>query len=261
MLRSAANNELNASTQQWLSQFGTARVQLNIDDDFSLNNSNLDVLIPLYDNQKSMAFTQLGARNKDSRNTINIGAGLRTVHNDWMYGVNTFFDNDLTGKNQRIGFGTEAWTDYLKLSANSYFRTSDWHQSRDFSDYNERPANGYDIRAEAYLPFYPQVGGKMMYEKYRGNDVALFGKDQRQKNPQILTAGINYTPFPLLTVGADHRMGKGSQSSSNISAQLKYRLGESWRSHINPSAVAASRTLAGSRYDLVERNNNIVLDY
>ncbi|MBI0227988.1 hypothetical protein HTQ56_19835, partial [Yersinia pestis subsp. pestis] len=27
------------------------------------------------------------------------------------------------------------------------------------------------------------------------------------------------------------------------------------------SAVAANRTLAGSRYDLVERNNNIVLDY
>ncbi|WP_252320292.1 MULTISPECIES: inverse autotransporter beta domain-containing protein [Symbiopectobacterium] len=101
----------------------------------------------------------------------------------------------------------------------------------------------------------------MMYEKYRRNDVALFGKDQRQKNPHALTAGINYTPFPLLTVGADHRMGKGSQSSSNISAQLNYRLGESWRSHINPSAVAASRTLAGSRYDLVERNNNIVLDY
>ncbi len=261
MVRSAASNEFNNSAQQWLSQFGTARVQLNINDDFHLDGSAADVLIPLYDNEKSILFTQLGARNKDSRNTVNMGAGVRTFQGNWMYGANTFFDNDLTGKNRRIGVGAEAWTDYLKLSANNYFGITDWHQSRDFIDYNERPANGYDLRAEAYLPSYPQLGGKAMYEKYRGDDVALFGKDNRQKNPHAITAGVNYTPIPLVTIGAEHRAGKGGQNDSNINFQLNYRLGETWQSHIDPSAVAASRTLAGSRYDLVERNNHIVLDY
>lgn len=261
MIRSAANNEFNSSAQQWLSQFGTARVQMNVNDDFKLDGSAVDVLVPIYDNQKSILFTQLGARNKDSRNTVNIGAGIRTFQNNWMYGVNTFFDNDMTGKNRRVGVGAEAWADYLKLSANSYIGTSDWHQSRDFADYNERPANGYDVRAEAYLPSHPQLGGKLMYEKYRGEEVALFGKDNRQKNPHAVTAGVNYTPIPLLTVGAEHRAGKGSKNDSSINFQFNYRLGESWQSHINPSAVAATRTLAGSRYDLVERNNNIVLDY
>ncbi|AHM72829.1 YrIlm family inverse autotransporter adhesin [Yersinia hibernica] len=261
MVRSAANNEFNSQAQQWLSQFGTARVQMNLNDDFKLDGSAVDVLVPLYDNQKSMLFTQLGARNKDSRNTINIGAGVRTFHNNWMYGANTFFDNDITGKNRRVGVGAEAWTDYLKLSANSYFGITDWHQSRDFADYNERPANGYDVQAEAYLPAYPQLGGKLAYEKYRGDEVALFGKDNRQKNPHAVTAGVNYTPIPLLTVGAEHRAGKGSKNDSSINFQLNYRLGESWQSHIDPSAVASTRTLAGSRYDLVERNNNIVLDY
>ncbi|CNG31606.1 invasin [Yersinia similis] len=261
MVRSAASNEFNNSAQQWLSQFGTARVQLNVNDDFHLDGSAADVLIPLYDNEKSILFTQLGARNKDSRNTVNIGAGVRTFQGNWMYGANTFFDNDLTGKNRRIGVGAEAWTDYLKLSANNYFGITDWHQSRDFIDYNERPANGYDVRAEAYLPSYPQLGGKAMYEKYRGDEVALFGKDNRQKNPHAITAGVNYTPIPLVTIGAEHRAGKGGQNDSNINFQLNYRLGETWQSHIDPSAVAASRTLAGSRYDLVERNNHIVLDY
>ncbi|WP_123784586.1 YrIlm family inverse autotransporter adhesin [Yersinia pseudotuberculosis] len=261
MVRSAASNEFNNSAQQWLSQFGTARVQLNINDDFHLDGSAADVLIPLYDNEKSIIFTQLGARNKDSRNTVNMGAGVRTFQGNWMYGANTFFDNDLTGKNRRVGVGAEAWTDYLKLSANNYFGITDWHQSRDFIDYNERPANGYDLRAEAYLPSYPQLGGKAMYEKYRGDDVALFGKDNRQKNPHAITAGVNYTPIPLVTIGAEHRAGKGGQNDSNINFQLNYRLGETWQSHIDPSAVAASRTLAGSRYDLVERNNHIVLDY
>ncbi|OVZ81701.1 hypothetical protein CBW54_17590 [Yersinia kristensenii] len=138
---------------------------------------------------------------------------------------------------------------------------TDWHQSRDFIDYNERPANGYDLRAEAYLPSYPQLGGKVMYEKYRGDEVALFGKDNRQKNPHAITAGINYTPIPLVTIGAEHRAGKSGQNDSSINIQLNYRLGETWQSHIDPSAVATSRALAGSRYDLVERNNHIVLDY
>jgi adhesin/invasin len=261
MVRSAASNEFNNSAQQWLSQLGTARVQLNVNDDFHLDSSAADVLFPLSDNEKSILFVQLGARNKDSRNTVNIGAGGRTFQNGWMYGVNTFFDNDITGQNKRLGIGAEAWADYLKLSANSYFGLTDWHQSRDFSDYNERPANGYDLRAEAWLPSYPQLGGKVMYDKYSGGDVALFGKDNRQKAPHTITANVNYTPIPLMTVGVEHRAGKGGQNDSNINLQLNYRLGESWQFHISPSAVAVSRMLVGSRYDLVERNNNIVLDY
>lgn len=261
MARSMVVGEANDSVQHWLSQFGTARVQLSLNDQLSLEGSSFDMLVPLYDDQQSLFFSQFGLRNKDSRNTVNIGAGIRTLQDNWMYGANAFFDRDMTGKNSRVGFGAEAWTDYLKLSANSYLRMTGWHQSRDFADYNERPANGYDLRVDAYLPAYPQLGGNLMYEHYWGNEVALFGKDDRQKDPYAFTAGINYTPIPLITIGAEHRAGKGGRNDSNISVQLNYHLGEPWQTQIDPSAVAASRTLAGSRYDLVERNNDIVLEY
>ncbi|WP_049615212.1 invasin-like inverse autotransporter protein, partial [Yersinia pekkanenii] len=261
MARSAVTNEVNSSSQQWLNQFGTARVQLNVDNNFKLNNSALDLLVPLKDSESSLLFTQLGVRNKDSRNTANIGAGVRHYQDNLMYGANAFFDNDLTGKNRRVGVGVEAATDYLKLSANTYFGLTDWHQSRDFANYDERPANGFDIRTDAYLPTYPQLGGKLMYEKYRGDEVALFGKDDRQKNPHALTMGVNYTPVPLVTLGAEHRVGKGNTNDTNVNVQLNYRMGERWSAQIDPSAVAASRALAGGRYDLVDRNNNIVLDY
>ncbi|MFC0225469.1 ZirU family protein [Serratia aquatilis] len=261
MARSAVVSEANDAVQHWLSQFGTARVQLNLNEHFGLEGSSLDLLVPLYDDQASLLFSQLGLRNKDGRNTANLGAGVRTIQDNWMYGANAFYDRDMTGKNSRVGFGVEAWTDYLKLSANSYLRLTDWHQSRDFADYNERPANGYDLRAEAYLPAYPQLGANLMYEQYWGDEVALFGKDDRQKNPYAVTAGINYTPIPLITIGAEYRAGKGGSNDANLSVQLNYRFGEPWSAQIDPSAVAASRTLAGSRYDLVERNNDIVLDY
>ncbi|MCU6172454.1 inverse autotransporter beta domain-containing protein, partial [Enterobacter bugandensis] len=41
----AAGNQL----QQWLGQFGTARVQLDADKNLSLKNSQFDLLIPFYD--------------------------------------------------------------------------------------------------------------------------------------------------------------------------------------------------------------------
>jgi adhesin/invasin len=261
MVRSAVNNEINAQGQHWLSQLGTARVQVNINEDNKLVVSNADVFVPLYDNQKTLLFTQLGVRNQDSRNTVNVGAGVRTFKNDWMVGANTFFDNDITGKNRRVGVGAEAWTDYLKLSANSYFRMTNWHQSLDFADYNERPANGYDARADAYLPAHPQLGGSLKYEKYRGHEVALFGKDNRQKNPHAVTAGISYTPIPLVTIGTEHRANKGSKNTHNVNLQLNLRLCQPWKSHFSASDAALNRTLAGSRYDFVERNNTILLDY
>lgn len=135
-VRSQASSASSAVVQQWLSHFGTARIQLGVDDHFALSESAADVLIPLYDNQQTMLFTQVGGRHKDQRTTLNAGLGVRVFHGDWMYGVNTFLDNDITGHNRRVSVGGEAWTDNLKLSANSYFGMTDWHQSRDFADYD-----------------------------------------------------------------------------------------------------------------------------
>lgn len=140
MARSAAVGAASGEVEDWLSQFGTAKLRLNVDDDFHLDGSAVDLLVPLYDSNNHVLFTQWGYRNKDSRNTINLGLG-----------ANTFWDNDMTGHNRRIGFGLEAWTDYLKLSANSYSGITDWHQSCDFADYDERPADGFDIELRPTL--------------------------------------------------------------------------------------------------------------
>ncbi|QWA11941.1 Ig-like domain-containing protein [Sodalis ligni] len=261
MLRSAATGEIGQKAQQWLNQFGTARVQLNVNDDFHLDGSAFDLLVPLYDKPNEMLFSQWGYRNKDSRNTINIGAGARTWLGSWMYGMNAFYDEDITAHNRRFGMGLEAWRDYLKLSANNYFRLSDWRESRDLEDYNERPANGFDIRAEAYLPSYPQLGGKLIFEQYRGDNVALFGKDNLQNNPYAVTLGVNYTPISLVTLGVDYRQGKGDMNDTTFNLQMNYRLGASWQSQISADGVASLRTLAGNRYDLVDRNYDIVLQY
>ena len=260
--KSTATGYASSSAQQWLSQFGTARVQLNVDDNGNWDDSAIDFLAPLYDNKKSMLFTQLGMRAPDGRVTGNLGMGVRTFYlENWMFGGNVFFDDDFTGKNRRVGVGAEAWTDNLKLSANTYVGTTDWHSSRDFDDYNEKPADGYDVRAEGYLPAYPQLGAKLMYEQYYGDKVALFDTDHLQSNPSAVTTGLSYTPIPLVQLAVNYKRGQDSLEDTQFQVNFRYDLGRPWSYQVNPENVRLQRSLAGSRYDLVERNNQIVLQY
>ncbi|MBC8953254.1 inverse autotransporter beta domain-containing protein [Xenorhabdus sp. PB62.4] len=256
------NNMVSSEAQKWLSQFGSARINFGLDKKGSLENNSLDLLIPLYDNKTDwLFFSQLGYRHKDSRNTINAGLGGRYFYQNWMYGLNTFYDHDITGKNQRLGLGGEIWSDYIKLSANTYYRLSDWQKSRNVKDHYERPANGYDINGEFFLPAYPNLGAKLSYEQYFGENVALFNRDTKQKNPSLAKVGLTYTPIPLVTMGMDYKQGESGHTETQFLANLNYKLGVPLDVQLSPENVASMRTLAGSRYDLVERNNNIVLDH
>lgn len=260
--RSLAVGEASAGLQQWLNGFGTAHIQLNMDRHGSWSHSSGDLLVPLYDNGRSLLFVQGGIRNPSDRLTGNLGYGVRTFwQNGWMFGGNVFYDNDFTGHNRRVGIGGEAWRDYLRLSANTYLGTTEWHTSRDFDGtWQEKPADGYDIRAEGWVPAYPQLGGKLDWEQYYGRQVALFDKDHLQHNPHAVTVGVEYTPVPLITLSAEQRQGRGLHDTQ-VALDVNWGFGQDWRWQLNPANVQVMRILSGSRYDLVNRNNEIVLQY
>ncbi|HHA2288220.1 TPA: inverse autotransporter beta domain-containing protein, partial [Enterobacter asburiae] len=258
-----AVNQANQEINNWLNRAGTARAKLSVDNKGRLDGSELDMLIPLHDKPEALTFSQFGVRHIDDRTMANLGVGQRFYPaGEWMYGYNAFFDYDLRRDHSRLGFGLEMARDYLKLGANSYFRTSNWRGSPDVIDFDERPANGFDLRTEAYIPALPQLGGSLAYEQYYGEDVGLFGKNNRSRNPAAFTAGLNYTPFPLLTLGVERKQGTTSgDGETRFNIGLTYDINGSWAQQIDPDAVNAKRTLAGTRYDLVERNNEIVLEY
>lgn len=261
MARGMATGAAGGEVQQWLSRFGTARVQLDADKNYSLKNSQLDLLVPLHEQKDSLVFSQGSIHRTDDRTQSNLGFGYRWFAPDWMLGANTFLDYDLSRGHARLGLGGEYWRDFLKLSVNSYSRLTGWKNSPDLEDYEERPANGWDVRAQYWLPSLPQFGGKLTYEQFYGKEVALLGVDSRKRNPHAITAGINYTPVPLITLGAEQHQGQSGNSDTRLTLDMNYQLGVPWRQQVDPDSVAAMRSLAGSRYDLVERNNNIVLEY
>ncbi|OOO73726.1 adenylate cyclase, partial [Shigella boydii] len=100
-----------------------------------------------------------------------------------------------------------------------------------------------------------------MYEQYYGDEVGLFGKDKRQKDPHAISAEVNYTPVPLLTLSAGHKQGKSGENDTRFGLEVNYRIGEPLEKQLDTDSIRERRMLAGSRYDLVERNNNIVLEY
>lgn len=262
MARGWASSQASGAMTDWLSRFGTARITLGVDEDFSLKNSQFDFLHPWYETPDNLFFSQHTLHRTDERTQINNGLGWRHFTPTWMSGINFFFDHDLSRYHSRAGIGAEYWRDYLKLSSNGYLRLTNWRSAPELdNDYEARPANGWDVRAEGWLPAWPYLGGKLVYEQYYGDEVALFDKDDRQSNPHAITAGLNYTPFPLMTFSAEQRQGKQGENDTRFAVDFTWQPCSAMQKQLDPNEVAARRSLAGSRYDLVDRNNNIVLEY
>ncbi|AHG20608.1 murein transglycosylase [Chania multitudinisentens RB-25] len=260
-VKSQVIDPLQQEAQDLLGKFGKAQVGIAVDDRGDFSKSTFSLFTPWYENDAMVAFSQVGIHDQDSRTIGNVGAGVRWDKGTWLYGYNAFLDQDLSRNHSRLGLGTELWSDALRFAANYYHPLSGWKDSRDFDDYEERPAKGFDARLQGYLPAYPHLGASVVYEQYYGDEVALFGKDNLQKDPRAVTLGLDYTPFPLATLKVSHKEGQQGKKEAQLDVQMNYQLGTALNKQLDPGNVAAMRSLMGSRYDRVDRNYDIVLEY
>ncbi|WP_421512466.1 inverse autotransporter beta domain-containing protein (plasmid) [Enterobacter sp. JS8-1] len=261
MAAQLAIDKVSNTAEGWLNQYGSADIPLNSDQRFSIKNSSGDFLLGLYVQPDQVLYTQVGVRHDNERLTTNVGVGYRFIIDDWLLGSNFFYDSTWNNRNNRWGAGIEVWRDYMKLSSNLYQRITDWHDSRQHNGYLERPANGMDIRAEAWLLYYPQMGASLNYEHYYGNNVAITSFDERQRNPTVMSAGLKYTPFPLINFGIEYKTGTHNLQETRYSMGIALRLGEPLNRQLSPHSLKPYRELSGSKLDIVNRNNRVVLDF
>lgn len=164
-----------------MSPYGKIRTSLTVGEGGDLDGSSLDYFIPGMTIRARFSLARFRLSVRKTAPLVTLGLAFARTVGNWLLGGNAFYDYDFTRGHRRLGLGTEAWTDYLKFSGNYYHPLSDWKDSEDFDFYEERPARGWDIRMESWLPFYPQLGAKLVYEQYYGDEVALFGTDNLQK--------------------------------------------------------------------------------
>ena len=263
-------SQLGTQLSVWAGQYGTANI------DFSLQSKmgggyeilpQMRLLLPFWDVKHAIVFGQASYHRTDERNQVNFGVGGRYFFGNLMLGLNSFADYDLTGNHFRLGAGAEFWLDYFKLATNGYFGMNN-SERVSLSLFEAKAATGYDVRADFYLPKMPAFGVSASYERYFG---AIDLKNSKVEgslisDPHGLTLGINYTPVPLLTFSVDGKISGSFREDlfygqTRLGLQANYRLGVPLSEQLRASNVEKTRRISGNRYDLVARNDNIVLSY
>lgn len=178
----------------------------------------------------------------------------------WLLGYNSFYDKALDDRMARGSVGAEAWGESLRLSANYYQPLGGWQQGSSLTQ-QQRMASGYDVTAQARLPFYQHINTSVSVEQYFGDSVDLFHSGTGYHNPVAVSVGLNYTPVPLVTVTAKHKQGESGVSQNDVGLKLNYRFGVPLKQQLAADEVAVSRSLRGSRYDSPERDNLPVVEY
>lgn len=258
-LRDEVTERLIDEGQSLLSPYGTTQLSLQVDMDGNFTGSGGQLLTPWQDNYQYLTFSQLGVTQTDDGLVGDAGLGQRWIAGNWLLGYNALVDRQFDSGLQRASLGTEAWSDFLRLSANYYAPLGGWRNSSDSQQ--SRMARGYDITTQGYLPFYRQLGVSVTWEQYLGDDVDLFNSGTLEKNPVAVKVGVNYTPVPLLTFTASHKEGESGQSQDQLGMRINYRPGVALSKQLSADNVAEARSLRGSRYDLVERNSSPVLEF
>ncbi|SQC92616.1 Invasin [Cedecea neteri] len=258
-LRDLLTTKVTDEAQSLLSPWGKASFNLQVDQHGSWKGSNGSLFTPWQDNNRYLTWSQLGLSQQNNGTTGNLGLGQRWVAGNWLLGYNSFYDNELTTQLQRAGFGAEAWGEYLRLSANYYQPLNGWRGQTDTVE--QRLARGYDVTAQAWLPFYRHINTSLSFEQYFGDNVTLFDSDTGYRNPVAVTMGINYTPVPLITLTAQHKQGESGIAQENLGLKLNYRFGVPLQKQLSADEVATTSSLRGSRYDSVERESVPVMQF
>lgn len=245
--------------QSLLSPYGQAQIDFNVDMEGNFTGSGASLLTPWADRYQYLTFSQLGVHQTDDGMVGNFGLGQRWVAGSWLLGYNGFVDRLFSSGLQRASLGTEAWSDYLRFSANYYTPLSGWQNRNPFQQ--QRLARGYDLTTQGYLPFYRQLGVSVSWQQYLGENVDLFNSGNRYHNPSALTLGLSYTPVPLVTVSASHKTSSEGESQDQLGLRLNYRFGVALSQQLSPDNVDAARSLRGSRYDTVTRSSSPVLAF
>ena len=117
--------------------------------------SNVTALGPI--DTDSVSFIQSSILYKPKRSTINLGLGRRqlTQNEAILFGANAFLDYAPKYGHQRGSIGAEMKSQAFEITANRYFRISDWKDGENGK--RERVYNGTEIEIGGQIPYIPSA--------------------------------------------------------------------------------------------------------
>ncbi|WP_215471646.1 inverse autotransporter beta domain-containing protein [Escherichia coli] len=187
-------------------------------------------------------------------NTLSTQATKEVV--DWLqqYGnarIKLNVDDSFSLKDSSFDF-LYPWLDtqdYVLFSQTSLHRTDDRNQTN----------IGLGIRH--FTPDNAMLGANVFYDYDLSRSHSRAGFGVEYWRDYFVTGGISYTPVPLIKFSAQHKQGQSNTHDTTFGVEFNYRPGVSLAEQLSSDNVAVMREVQNRRYDFVERNNNIVLEY
>lgn len=199
-------------------------------------------------------FGQGSLFSSDNRHTVNVGLGYRRLSQDqnWLYGVNGFYDHEFPYDHSRASVGLELRSSAIEFTANEYFALSGWRAGENSVD--EHALDGRDFEVGFAIPYMPS---SRIYHRQFQWDALDGAADLEGHTTSVEISGDVLTPGLNFSIGST--MFDGDRDDITF-VRLEYQFGKA-ASQTNPLISENAfqfESMIGKRFEKVRRENQII---
>lgn len=210
---------------------------------------------PLYESKdlQDTIFLQGSVFSSNGRHTMNIGSGYRYMDpkQNWLFGVNIFFDQEFPLNHQRSSIGLEAKSSILEFNYNRYFALTGWKSTKNNID--ERALGGSDFEFGFQLPYMP---GSKIYHKTFKWDTVNGARDLKGSTTSISMSGNILINGLNLEVGKTHY--NTLDSKEFVQLTYKYPPEKHKHSKFFSDEIYTFSSMKHKRLEKVRRENSLI---
>ena len=194
--------------------------------------------------------------NNDDRYIGNLGLGYRFLNagQSMMFGVNSFYDRDISEDHSRISFGLEAKSSILDFTLNKYHKTTNMLV---VNSTEEQALSGLDYNISSQVPYMPWT--IFNYQGYKWeNEKAL--QDTKGK---VYSLEMALSPSLQFDLSRDVSSVSGVEDTDIVKLTFVYPPREN-KTTLSDGFVSnlafEKENMKNSLKEKVRRNNNIVIE-
>ena len=214
----------------------------------------------IFANDNTNFFTQFSLHtqeiNNDDRFVGNFGLGYRVLNVDqsMMFGVNTFYDQDLSEDHKRIGFGLEAKASILDFSFNQYIKTTN---QLVIAGTKEQVLSGNEYNISTQVPYMPW--STFNYQGYHWDNE----KSANDNKGSIYSLEMSVTPSIEFNYELDNSSVAGAEDQHNYELVFIYPPRDnkpSLTDGLISNIAFEKKNMKAALKDKVRRNNNLAVE-
>ena len=190
-------------------------------------------------------------QNGDERITGNLGFGLRKLSDDktWLFGLNNFYDQDISEGHSRTSFGIEARSAVLDFHLNRYLALGHGLDG-------EKVLDGWDAQFSSQVPYYHWANVFLNSYKWEGEDRTDI-EGLKYGSEMILNPNL------ILEAAYDDKESKGLEDQWYAKLKFIYpgREGPTALDGKSSSMWKEEKNMSGQMLTKVKRQNKIMVEF